>query len=123
MSAVWPAYAAVAADGQGLGQDGDVERTPWDDGLVRQERRATAALETARIAAWLDDDAALTAFRAWARAHAHGWFEWTDQGGEARRARVRGGAGGIAFTARVRGGRRRWEARCELEWLAGRTGR
>ena len=99
----------------GLGQDTDVERTPFDDGMVRQEKRYTAAL--------LESDADLVRFRTWARQHAHTWFAWQDpEDGTVRNARVRGGAGGIAYTARVTGDQRRmWELSYELEGMAADT--
>ena len=122
MAAVWPAYAAVEADGYGAGQDTDVARTPFDDGLVRQERRFTAALGVRRITANLVDDADFRSFRVWAAANAHRWFAWTDpEDGVAREVRVRGGAGGIDYRAHAVGGRRWWEASLELEGHRGRV--
>ena len=116
MAAAWPAAdAPILAGDYTLGQDPDVARTPWDDGMVRQERRYSAALTVRQVTALIADDAALARFRAWARAQAHGWFAWRDDDGVSRQARVRGGAGGIRYVAHVRGGRRRWEARCEIE--------
>ena len=116
----WPLYARVAADGYGLRRDRDVDRTPWDDGMIRQARRYTAALETRRVTVALDSDADLARFREWTREHAAGWFAWTDpEDGVTRRARVRGGAAGVEYAAAVRAGRRTWEARLELEGLPG----
>ncbi len=118
MSAAWPSYARVVAQDYGLRQDADVARTPWDDGMVRQARRFTAALDVRRIVACLDSDDDLAAFRGWMRTHAHTWFAWTDpEDGTARQVRVRGGAGGVECRAHVAGGRRRWEAQLELEGL------
>jgi len=112
----WPVYAQVVAPGQVTGQDSDVERSRFDDGMVRQERRYAAALRTWEITALLDDDAALARFRAWARDEAHRWFAWEDiTTGVARRVRVRGGAGGITYTAAVSAAQRRWEAALTLE--------
>ena len=112
----WPAYANVAADGYGLGQDDDVARTRFDDGAVRQGRRHTRALDLRRVRGWLASDEDLVRFRAWARESAHAWFDWRDtEDGVTRRVRVRGGAGAIRYTARVRGGRRTWDFELELE--------
>ncbi|WP_420585837.1 hypothetical protein [Ruegeria sp.] len=112
----WPDYAPIVADDQVLGQDVDVERTPFDDGLIRQERRFSSALLTWGVTALLDDDDALARFRAWAAREAHLWFDWTDtSSGARRRVRVRSGAGGINYTARVHGNLRRWEAVMTLE--------
>ena len=118
----WPSYARVEAGGYGLSQDPDVARTPFDDGLVRQERRYTAAFTVREVTAHLVDDADLVRFRAWVGANAHTWFTWTDpEDGTSREVRVRGGAGGVAYTAHTAAGRRRWEARLELEGYAGRV--
>lgn len=112
----WPAHARVLGDGYGLGQDSDVERTAFDDGAVRQEKRFTSPLETRRVQGYLDSDADLARFRAWAQEAAHAWFDWRDtEDGVTRRVRVRGGAGGIRYTARVRGGGRTWDFQLELE--------
>ena len=114
--ASWPEYARVVAHGYRVAQDPDVGRTPWDDGLVRQERRFTAALTVRRVTAHLADDEKLTDFRTWADTNAHQWFSWTDpEDGTTREVRVRGGAGGIEYRARTAGGRRTWELTCELE--------
>ena len=117
MTSVWPDYASVQAGGYAVGRDADVARTPFDDGLVRQVKRYTAALTVRRVTALLADDAAYGRFRAWAADHAHAWFAWTDpEDGRAREVRVRGGAGGIQYRAHVdAGGARRWEAALELE--------
>ena len=118
----WPDYAVIEADGYRLTRDPDVARTPFDDGMVRQEKRFTAALDTRRITALLADDNALTRFRTWAEDHAHEWFAWTDtEDGVAREVRVRGGAGGIEYRARVDAGARRWEASLVLEGFRGRV--
>ncbi len=120
--AAWPDYARIAADGYGAGQDGDIARTPFADGLVRQEKRFTAALSVRLITAYLADDDAYVRFRTWATEDAHRWFAWADpEDGLAREVRVRGGAGGIQYRARVRGGRRSWELTCELEGYMSRT--
>lgn len=114
----WPAYANVEAPGYRLGQDNDVERTPLDDGFVRQELRYRSAQRTRQLRGWLKSDADLVRFRTWAAANAHLWFDWTDtEDGQMRQARVRGGAGGIRYTARVRDGVRTWDFELTLEGL------
>ena len=114
---VWPAYAAVEADGYGVHDDSNVDRTPFDDGLIRQERRYASALIALSITALLASDADYARFRAWAGGCAHRWFAWTaPETGAVHQVRVRGGAGGIEYTARVGGdGRRTWEAALTLE--------
>jgi len=106
--AAWPDYAPVAADGYAVRQDADIARTPFDDGLARQEERYTTVLTARRLTAHLAGDEDYRRFRAWAAEHAHAWFVWSDpEDGVARQVRVRGGAGAIQYRARARGGRRR----------------
>ena len=57
---VWPSYAAVEADGYGVTDDNDVDRTPFDDGLIRQERRYASALTALSITALLASDGGLS---------------------------------------------------------------
>lgn len=114
---VWPDYAAVEADGYAVSDDSNVERTPFDDGLIRQVRRHASALTVLSITALLANDADYRRFRAWAAENAHRWFAWTaPESGTVHQVRVRGGAGGIEYTARIGpDGRRSWEATLTLE--------
>ena len=112
----WPDYVAIVVPDQIIGQDSDVVRSRFEDGLVRQERRYDTALHTWSITALIDSDDDLARFRAWARREAHTWFIWTDvTTGAPRRVRVRDGAGGITCTAFVSAALRRWEATLTLE--------
>ncbi len=114
---VWPDYVAVQADGYAVADDPDVARTPFDDGLVRQERRFASALTALSLTVLIASDDDYERFRAWTRDCAHRWFAWTaPESGALTQARVRGGAGGIAYTALIGGdGRRSWEAALTLE--------
>ena len=116
---IWPDYAAVEASGYGVARDSDVQRTPWEDGAARQSKTATAAFTVRKIKVHLASDADHVRFRAWTAANAHAWFTWRDpDDGMRRRARVRGGDGGIDDIAIVSAaGTRRWEATMELEGL------
>lgn len=113
----WPDYARVAADGYGLSSGTDVERSEFDDGLIRQERRFSSALRERRVRGFLVSDADLVRFQGWARESAYTWFDWRDtEDGMTRSARVRGGAGGIEYTARVAdNGTRTWDFELTLE--------
>ena len=112
----WPDYARVEADDYGLGQDNDVERTALEDGFVVQERRYSGALDTRTLRGFVVSDADLVRFRAWAKANAHAWFDWTDtEDGVTRQVRVRGGAGAIRYRARARDGQRTWDFELTLE--------
>ena len=114
---VWPYYVAVEADGYAVADDPNVARTPFDDGLIRQERRYASALTALRVTALLPSDADYRRFRAWAADCAHRWFAWTaPESGSVHQVRVRGGAGGIEYTARIGGGgQRSWEAALTIE--------
>ena len=114
---VWPDYVAVEADGYAVRDDNDVERTAFDDGLARQERRYASAMTALELRVLIASDADYRRFRAWARDRAHRWFTWSaPDSGALHRVRVRGGAGGIDYNARVGGdGRRSWEATLTLE--------
>ena len=115
----WPSYAAIVAPGFAPGQDEDVERTPFDDGMIRQERRYTAALGTLEVTALLEPGD-LAAFRAWARDSAHAWFDFPSpvHDGDVR-ARVRDGAGGIRYRLqREARGKALWAATMTLEGTA-----
>ena len=114
---VWPDYVAVEADGYAVADDNDVERTAFDDGLIRQERRYASALTSLSITVLMANDADYRRFRAWAGDCAHRWFAWTaPESGTVHRVRVRGGTGGIEYAARIGGdARRSWEATLTLE--------
>ena len=114
---VWPDYVAVEAEGYGVSDDNNVDRTPFDDGLIRQERRYSSAMTALSVTLLIAGDADYRRFRAWARVSAHRWFAWTaPETGQVHQVRVRGGAGGIDYSARVGGdGRRAWEATLTLE--------
>ena len=116
---VWPDYAAIEADGYAVADDPNVARTPFDDGLIRQERRYASALTALSVTALLLSDADYRNFRAWAADCAHRWFAWTaPETGSVHRVRVRGGAGGIEYTARIGGdSRRSWEAALTIEGI------
>ena len=111
----FPSYAKLLADGRQRGRDNDVERSPFDDGLIRQEKRFASALATRRVRGWVEADD-YERFEAWMEANAHAWFDWRDLGATAtRQARVRDGAGGVRYTSRVRGGRLTWDFDFQLE--------
>ena len=105
-------------EGYGVRDDPTVDRTPFDDGLIRQERRYSSAMTALATTVLIESDADYRRFRAWAReAHrgqnAHRWLP-----GRRRRASAvhqatwsRDGAGGIepdgaAATAGARGRQR-----------------
>ena len=117
----WPDYAHVVAPDLASSQDTDVERTPFDDGMVRQEKRYAAALLTWQIEALIDSDVDKARFEVWARETAHTWFSWTDPTtGDLRNVSVRGGAGGIEYRSRVYAARQEWTASLTLEgWPGG----
>ncbi len=114
---VWPDYVAVEAEGYAVADDSNVARTPFDDGFIRQERRYASALTALSLTVLIANDDDYARFRAWAGDCAHRWFAWTaPESGALHQVRVRGGAGGIEYTARIGGdSRRSWEATLTLE--------
>ena len=114
---VWPDYVAVEADGYGVADDNNVDRTPFDDGLIRQERRFASAMTALDLSVLIASDEDYRRFRVWSASCAHRWFSWTaPETGTLHQVRVRGSAGGIEYTARVgRDGRRPWQATLTLE--------
>ena len=112
----WPSYAEILAPGFRPGQDEDVERTPFDDGLVRQEKRYRAALGTLEVTALVAADD-LDRFRTWARERAHRWFDIPTPLAEGTvSVRVRDGGGGIGYRLhREAPGRVIWAATMTLE--------
>ena len=116
MAAVWPDYARIVAPGYGLGVANDVERTPWDDGYVRQARIYTETQDRREVRA-IVPSANVVTFRTWLKANAHAFFAWTDpQDGTSRQARVVGGYGGVSLIqTAVAGSAPIWEARFTLE--------
>ena len=96
----------------------NVDRTPFDDGLVRQERRYASALTALSITALLASDADYAALPRVGRltARTAGLHGRRLRPARVHQVRVRGGAGGIEYTARVGGdGRRAWEAALVIE--------
>ena len=116
MAALWPSYARIVAPGYGLGVANDVERTPWDDGYVRQAKIYTASQGLRNTQAIIPGENIVT-FRSWLASNAHIPFAWTDpEDGTSRQVRIVGGAGGVSLTQTARAGAvPSWEARFTLE--------
>lgn len=110
----FPGYVNLIADGRVHGRDTDVQRTLFDDGMVRQERRYGSALRTREVTAWVKGSS-YTRWRDWVADHAHRWFSWRDLDGTVQRGRVRDGAAGIRETASVRGGVLSWDLAFTIE--------
>ena len=112
----WPDYAEIGADAA-IRPAPDTERTAFDDGEIRQARARTAQAVLREIEAWIAPGRGAD-FLAWARAHGHAYFAWTDPlDGRVYRARIVGGAGGVAMRAHSAGEGRApwWRARMTLE--------
>ena len=124
----WPAYARIEAARDILATP-TVERTQFDDGAVRQERRLTQTPRRRRLRAHLtgsledgthrtpDED--LERFMSWAVAYAHKPFDIASETrGAALSVRVIGGDGGISYAGTVAtSGRRIWQIDLEVETL------
>ena len=111
----FPSYVKLLADGRTEGRDQDVERTQFESGMVRQEKRYRSALRTREISGWIEDSDK-AAFDRWAADASHLWFNWKDLGSsETRQARVREGDGGIRRTSLTRDGVLTWDIQFTLE--------
>ena len=111
----WPHYAEIRSD-LALGGTLQAERTGLQGaGAARQAGREDAAWQTWRITATLDGER-LFEFLDWIRHHRMGWIWLPGADGAAWRARIAGGAGGVALRqAGTRAGAARWEASLTLE--------
>ena len=111
----WPTYAELEREYSMSVDDGAVSRTPFSDGYVRQARAYTSVLVLRQVAAAIAADR-LSAFRAWARANAHTWFDICDPfDGRTRSVRVRNGVAGISYDQVAMRGTPRWRATLTLE--------
>ncbi|MDE0458948.1 MAG: hypothetical protein OXI15_16755 [Chromatiales bacterium] len=112
----WPSYPHVFVDGYELGSGRTVRRTELEDGRVRQALDFPGAPETRTVRGYLESDADLVRFKAWASTSAHAPFDWDDyQDGVTRSVRVVGGAGGIRYRAYDGGTARQWDFELSLE--------
>ena len=111
----WPHYAQIKSD-LALGGTLQAERTGLEGaGAARQAGREDAAWRTWRLTAAVDDDR-IFEFLDWCRRNRMGWIWLPGADGAAWRARIAGGASGVALRqAGTRAGRPRWEASLTLE--------
>ena len=101
MAAVdWPYNLVVMHfDGNRRGADTDVDRTPFEDGSIKQDKLRTRAFRTRQysVSVKLSN---LKNFEAWLNRYAHGLFNFRDIGSAApTECSVRGGQGAIVLTA------------------------
>ena len=94
----WPwALAEILADNYEVRVDSNVTRTPFEDGFIRQARSNVNPAEVEAFTVRVTG-ANLQAFRAWAKANAHQWFNFPTREDEVvRDHRIRGGYGSIAL--------------------------
>ena len=111
----WPHYAEIKSD-LALGATLQAERTGLEGaGIPRQAAREDAPWRTWRVTATLDDER-LFEFLNWIKSHRMGWIWLPGADGAAWRARIAGGASGVALRqAGTRAGAARWEASLTLE--------
>ena len=105
--------------GYTIGADPDVERTQFDDGLVRQETNRTLPLEL-RSFRIIVKESNIAGFRAWLRANGNALFDFKNfETAAVVEAKIRGGYGSVQLTG-VEGerldGERIVEAQIELEF-------
>ena len=121
----WPSYAAFDIDGYRTTNTSNVGRTELESGLIRQARTATNTMKQITISVFLKSDAEKKSFSAWAKLHAHTFFNFPElENSKAMPTdpsvtsdcRVVNGISGITYTARQRpGGKRTWTANMTLE--------
>ena len=111
----WPHYAEITGD-LALGGTLQAERTGLEGaGAARQAAREDAPWRTWRLTAAVEDER-LFEFLDWLRRNRAGWIWLPGADGAAWRARIAGGASGVALRqAGTRAGRPRWEASLTLE--------
>lgn len=78
--------------------ESNVRRTQFEDGGVAQ-KVAKSRDVMVRSFTFMVKDGDLAAFRAWLRANAADWFDFTDLDQTEREVRVRGGVGGVRLEA------------------------
>ena len=100
MAAVdWPSYVVMHFDGNRRGSDTDVDRTPFEDGTIKQDKLRTRALRTRQysISVKLSD---LRRFEAWLATYAHGLFNFRDIASpSSTECTVRGGQSNVVLVA------------------------
>ena len=74
----WPSYASFQVDNYRTTNTSNVSRTNLESGLVRQARTATNTMKQITITVRLRDDNEKKAFSAWAKLHAHTFFNFPE---------------------------------------------
>ena len=120
-SADWPwDLAVIDFDGYTAGSAPDVERTPFEDGAVRQEETADSPMDNRSFRISVKQSN-LVAFRAWLAANGAGWFNFRDfEDATVRERRIVGGRAAVQLRG-VDGeyldGELFWRAEVQLEAL------
>ena len=118
----WPEYAHILAGDVEISSAETVQRTPLEDGRVRQRLVAPGAPRRRTIRAYVESDARREEFEIWAAIRSHVPFprplgiEGGIGGGTPGQVVVVGGAGGVRYRAVIAGdGTRQWDIELELE--------
>ena len=94
---------------------GDVARTEWDDGAIRQAVVRRAVYQRSAVSFEVREPDRLP-LQLWISRHASRWFTWRSLAGGDRRARVVGGQAGVRWRqVRRSPGPPRWEVTMEVE--------
>ena len=100
------------------GADNDVERTPFEDGTVRQAQIVSRSFDTRTISVVVKQSD-LSAFHAWLRANANSFVNFRDVSDMTiRDVRIRGGRAGVSLVAvqnQRLDGERFWRGQMTLE--------
>lgn len=120
MPAAFPAALKLLRDGFGKEPESVVNRTPFDDGMVKQAKTKTRALVGRNVVYHADSKADFEAFETFVNVTTNGgadWFDWTDPlDSVVKLARI---PGGVYQGRPLNGGLTRWEISMRIEtWSA-----
>ncbi len=92
--ATFPSYARIIDAGYSKKSDYGVLRTDMDGGIAKQRRRWSTPIITRAVTILLQSVDDRNAFDAWMADEiggGTGWFDWTDESGVVKQARIVGG--------------------------------
>jgi hypothetical protein len=123
MPAAFPAALKLMRDGFGKEPESVVNRTAFDDGMVKQAKAKTRALVARPVVYAADSKTDFDAFETFVNTTLNGgadWFNWTDPyDSVVKLARIVNGANGPYRALPINGALNRWEISMRIEtWSA-----